>query len=148
MLYIISNFLGDGKLSRRRWHAWQIMMQGLLLIPPTPTTSKYAHMFTSNVIEFQFGSKGQRKRKRKGHSSKGCFVAIGLVTVSGLKVEGWKMPCIFLGNIRPVLWILTILTVPQTKPHGHGDVHTVLYNSGLLPKWYIPPTKYILCVNY
>eukprot|EP00250_Pteridium_aquilinum_P006680 c16546_g1_i1 orf=347-2179(-) len=23
----------------------------------------------------------------------------------------------------------------QTKPHGHGDVHTILYQSGLLPKW-------------
>ncbi|KAK8962821.1 UDP-sugar pyrophosphorylase [Platanthera guangdongensis] len=23
----------------------------------------------------------------------------------------------------------------QTKPHGHGDVHSLLYNSGLLNKW-------------
>jgi hypothetical protein len=23
----------------------------------------------------------------------------------------------------------------QTKPHGHGDVHTLLHSSGLLPKW-------------
>jgi hypothetical protein len=45
-------------------------------------------MFTLDVIEFQFGSKEKRKRKRKGHSSKGCFVVIGLATVSGLKVEG------------------------------------------------------------
>ncbi|KAL9250609.1 UDP-sugar pyrophosphorylase-like protein [Drosera capensis] len=25
----------------------------------------------------------------------------------------------------------------QTKPHGHGDVHSLLYSSGLLKKWYV-----------
>lgn len=29
-----------------------------------------------------------------------------------------------------------ILVYPQTKPHGHGDVHSLLYSSGLLDKWY------------
>uniref|UniRef100_A0A8I6YFL9 Uncharacterized protein n=1 Tax=Hordeum vulgare subsp. vulgare TaxID=112509 RepID=A0A8I6YFL9_HORVV len=24
----------------------------------------------------------------------------------------------------------------QTKPHGHGDVHSLLYSSGLLKQWY------------
>uniref|UniRef100_A0A8I6X931 UTP-monosaccharide-1-phosphate uridylyltransferase n=1 Tax=Hordeum vulgare subsp. vulgare TaxID=112509 RepID=A0A8I6X931_HORVV len=24
----------------------------------------------------------------------------------------------------------------QTKPHGHGDVHSLLYSSGLLEQWY------------
>jgi UDP-sugar pyrophosphorylase len=28
-----------------------------------------------------------------------------------------------------------IAFVVQTKPHGHGDVHTLLHSSGLLPKW-------------
>ncbi|XP_024394251.1 UDP-sugar pyrophosphorylase [Physcomitrium patens] len=32
----------------------------------------------------------------------------------------------------------------QTKPHGHGDVHAVLYNSGLLPKWQEEGRKWIL----
>lgn len=32
----------------------------------------------------------------------------------------------------------------QTKPHGHGDVHSVLYNSGLLPKWQAEGRKWIL----
>ena len=71
------------------------MTQELLLIPPTPTTSKYAYMFTPNVIEFQFGSKGKRKRKREGHSSKGCFVIIGLATVSGLLVRDEKCHAFF-----------------------------------------------------
>nr|KAJ0209843.1 hypothetical protein LSAT_V11C400216230 [Lactuca sativa] len=24
----------------------------------------------------------------------------------------------------------------QTKPHGHGDIHSLLYSSGLLEEWY------------
>uniref|UniRef100_A0A8I6YBY3 UTP-monosaccharide-1-phosphate uridylyltransferase n=1 Tax=Hordeum vulgare subsp. vulgare TaxID=112509 RepID=A0A8I6YBY3_HORVV len=24
----------------------------------------------------------------------------------------------------------------HTKPHGHGDVHSLLYSSGLLEQWY------------
>ena len=23
----------------------------------------------------------------------------------------------------------------ETKPHGHGDVHSLLYKSGVVPKW-------------
>ncbi|KAL2632457.1 hypothetical protein R1flu_017143 [Riccia fluitans] len=32
----------------------------------------------------------------------------------------------------------------QTKPHGHGDVHSVLYNSGLLTRWQHESRKWVL----
>nr|KAJ0200149.1 hypothetical protein LSAT_V11C600310320 [Lactuca sativa] len=32
----------------------------------------------------------------------------------------------------------------QTKPHGHGDVHSLLYSSGLLEEWYV----YIFLFNW
>mmetsp|Transcript_41941 Transcript_41941/g.98286 ORF Transcript_41941/g.98286 Transcript_41941/m.98286 type:complete len:665 (-) Transcript_41941:313-2307(-) len=32
----------------------------------------------------------------------------------------------------------------QTKPHGHGDVHTLLYQSGLLPRFASEGRKYIV----
>ncbi|KAG0569063.1 hypothetical protein KC19_6G063000 [Ceratodon purpureus] len=32
----------------------------------------------------------------------------------------------------------------QTKPHGHGDVHTVLHTSGLLPRWQTEGRKWLL----
>ena len=39
-----------------------------------------------------------------------------------------------------LLSLSTFLTLSfvtwQTKPHGHGDVHSLLYSSGLLEQWY------------
>lgn len=32
----------------------------------------------------------------------------------------------------------------QTKPHGHGDVHALLYNSGLLHQWEKQSVKWVL----
>lgn len=32
----------------------------------------------------------------------------------------------------------------QTKPHGHGDVHSLLYSSGLLNKWHDAGVKWVL----
>lgn len=32
----------------------------------------------------------------------------------------------------------------QTKPHGHGDVHSLLYNSGLLNKWLDAGLRWVL----
>ncbi|KAL2894012.1 UDP-sugar pyrophosphorylase [Bienertia sinuspersici] len=32
----------------------------------------------------------------------------------------------------------------QTKPHGHGDVHSLLYSSGLLSKWHDAGVKWVL----
>ncbi|KAJ8450334.1 hypothetical protein Cgig2_004791 [Carnegiea gigantea] len=32
----------------------------------------------------------------------------------------------------------------QTKPHGHGDVHSLLYSSGLLSKWHDTGVKWVL----
>lgn len=32
----------------------------------------------------------------------------------------------------------------QTKPHGHGDVHSLLYSSGLLKKWHDAGVKWVL----
>ncbi|CAH2070860.1 unnamed protein product [Thlaspi arvense] len=32
----------------------------------------------------------------------------------------------------------------QTKPHGHGDVHSLLYSSGLLDKWLDAGLKWVL----
>ncbi|XP_074280202.1 UDP-sugar pyrophosphorylase [Silene latifolia] len=32
----------------------------------------------------------------------------------------------------------------QTKPHGHGDVHSLLYSSGLLSKWHGAGVKWVL----
>ncbi|OIW14508.1 hypothetical protein TanjilG_12101 [Lupinus angustifolius] len=32
----------------------------------------------------------------------------------------------------------------QTKPHGHGDVHSLLYSSGLLKAWYDAGLKWVL----
>lgn len=32
----------------------------------------------------------------------------------------------------------------QTKPHGHGDVHSLLYSSGLLYKWHDAGVKFVL----
>jgi UDP-sugar pyrophosphorylase len=32
----------------------------------------------------------------------------------------------------------------QTKPHGHGDVHSLLYSSGLLHKWLEAGLKWVL----
>ncbi|XP_068658802.1 UDP-sugar pyrophosphorylase [Aristolochia californica] len=32
----------------------------------------------------------------------------------------------------------------QTKPHGHGDVHSLLYSSGLLKKWHDDGRKWVL----
>lgn len=32
----------------------------------------------------------------------------------------------------------------QTKPHGHGDVHSLLYSSGLLYKWHDAGVKWVL----
>eukprot|EP00850_Spirogloea_muscicola_P008836 SM000048S16548 [mRNA] locus=s48:314943:320398:- [translate_table: standard] len=32
----------------------------------------------------------------------------------------------------------------QTKPHGHGDVHSLLFSSGLLPKWQNNGVKWVL----
>ncbi|CAH2061005.1 unnamed protein product [Thlaspi arvense] len=32
----------------------------------------------------------------------------------------------------------------QTKPHGHGDVHSLLYSSGLLDKWLDTGLKWVL----
>ena len=31
----------------------------------------------------------------------------------------------------------------QTKPHGHGDVHSLLYSSGLLKKWVAAGVKWV-----
>lgn len=31
----------------------------------------------------------------------------------------------------------------QTKPHGHGDVHSLLYSSGLLKKWVGAGVKWV-----
>ena len=31
----------------------------------------------------------------------------------------------------------------QTKPHGHGDVHSLLYGSGLLKKWVEAGVKWV-----
>lgn len=31
----------------------------------------------------------------------------------------------------------------QTKPHGHGDVHALLYSSGLAAKWKADGTKWV-----
>ncbi|KAG6428647.1 hypothetical protein SASPL_112900 [Salvia splendens] len=28
--------------------------------------------------------------------------------------------------------------VKQAKPHGHGDVHSLLYSTGLLKEWQVP----------
>lgn len=32
----------------------------------------------------------------------------------------------------------------DTKPHGHGDVHTLLYSSGLSTKWAAEGRKFLL----
>ncbi|KAJ7298571.1 hypothetical protein O6H91_Y540600 [Diphasiastrum complanatum] len=32
----------------------------------------------------------------------------------------------------------------QTKPHGHGDVHALMFSSGLLPKWQQSGVKWVL----
>lgn len=32
----------------------------------------------------------------------------------------------------------------QTKPHGHGDVHSLLYSSGLLKEWFSAGRKWVL----
>ncbi|XP_027093022.1 UDP-sugar pyrophosphorylase [Coffea arabica] len=32
----------------------------------------------------------------------------------------------------------------QTKPHGHGDVHSLLYSSGLLSKWHDAGLRWVL----
>nr|KYP70005.1 UDP-sugar pyrophosphorylase 1 [Cajanus cajan] len=32
----------------------------------------------------------------------------------------------------------------QTKPHGHGDVHSLLYSSGILKKWHNAGLKWVL----
>lgn len=32
----------------------------------------------------------------------------------------------------------------QTKPHGHGDVHSLLYSSGLLRKWHDAGVRWVL----
>lgn len=31
----------------------------------------------------------------------------------------------------------------QTKPHGHGDVHSLLYSSGLLKRWVQAGVKWV-----
>ncbi len=31
----------------------------------------------------------------------------------------------------------------QTKPHGHGDVHSLLYSSGLLKRWVAAGVKWV-----
>lgn len=32
----------------------------------------------------------------------------------------------------------------ETKPHGHGDIHTLLYMSGVVEKWYKGGKKWII----
>jgi UDP-sugar pyrophosphorylase len=31
----------------------------------------------------------------------------------------------------------------QTKPHGHGDVHSLLHTSGLLRRWVAAGTRWV-----
>ena len=31
----------------------------------------------------------------------------------------------------------------QTKPHGHGDVHSLLYSTGLLKRWVAAGVKWV-----
>ena len=35
--------------------------------------------------------------------------------------------------------------VVETKPHGHGDIHSLIHSSGLLPKWTSQGLKW-LCI--
>jgi UDP-sugar pyrophosphorylase len=32
----------------------------------------------------------------------------------------------------------------QTKPHGHGDVHTLLHQSGLVSRWHSQGRKWVV----
>ena len=40
-------------------------------------------------------------------------------------------------------WTRTTPFKLQTKPHGHGDVHSLLYGSGLLKKWVEAGVKWV-----
>ncbi|WVZ20644.1 hypothetical protein V8G54_007966 [Vigna mungo] len=37
-----------------------------------------------------------------------------------------------------------VTLLKQTKPHGHGDVHSLLYSSGILKVWYDAGLKWVL----
>ncbi|GBG63393.1 hypothetical protein CBR_g38016 [Chara braunii] len=54
-----------------------------------------------------------------------------------------KVACLEDNDARMALEPSNMFAI-QTKPHGHGDVHRLLYTSGLLPKWKTAGLKWVL----
>lgn len=54
-----------------------------------------------------------------------------------------KVACLDDNDARLALDARNIYRI-QTKPHGHGDVHSLLYSSGLLKEWHAAGLRWVL----